>query len=195
MQSSVRARPAVRLHPAEEDRSIRFRNLLAETRQLQGRGRLPTWTVADQVRPNELFVAKDVTSGIFSFRRDVDSDGDEIPALEPDEPSDFQYSLWFTVDINVDPPEPQATVDLTAPCLVCPSLTLTHSQRRDSAVDLCSPSQRTRGSIVLQGSNSLIIPLRNPLDHRIRLDVEFQMLPGVAVRVKNVSFQHERCAA
>jgi hypothetical protein len=53
------------------------------------------------------------------FNRDVDSDGDEIPALEPDDPTDYQYSLWFTVDINVLPPDPQTTVDLAAPCLVC----------------------------------------------------------------------------
>ncbi|UJR33894.1 hypothetical protein I4U23_021314 [Adineta vaga] len=79
--------------------------------------------------------------------KDVDSDGDEIPALEPDEATDFQYSLWFTVDINVEPPDPQATVDLSAPCL---------------------------------GSNSLIIPLRNPLDHRIRLDIDYQSLPDVS---------------
>jgi hypothetical protein len=55
----------------------------------------------------------------FYLNRDIDSDGDEIPALEPDDPTDFQYSLWFTVDINVEPPDAQATVDLTAPCLVC----------------------------------------------------------------------------
>ncbi|CAF3695722.1 unnamed protein product [Adineta steineri] len=78
--------------------------------------------------------------------KDVDSDGDEIPALEPDQPTDFQYSLWFTIDIDVEPPNPQSTVDLTAPCL---------------------------------GSNSLIIPLKNPLDHPIRLDVEFETLPDV----------------
>ena len=55
----------------------------------------------------------------FYLNRDIDSDGDEIPALEPDDPMDFRYSLWFTVDINVQPPDPQTTVDLTAPCLVC----------------------------------------------------------------------------
>lgn len=53
------------------------------------------------------------------FNRDVDSDGDEIPSLEPEDPTDYQYSLWFTVDISVLPPDPQTTVDLTAPCLVC----------------------------------------------------------------------------
>ncbi|CAF5040629.1 unnamed protein product, partial [Rotaria sp. Silwood1] len=37
----------------------------------------------------------------------------------PDDPADFQYSLWFTVDINVQAPDAQTTVDLTAPCLVC----------------------------------------------------------------------------
>lgn len=52
------------------------------------------------------------------FNRDVDSDGDEIPALEPEDPTDYQYSLWFTVDINVQPPDAQASVDLAAPCLV-----------------------------------------------------------------------------
>ena len=55
----------------------------------------------------------------FYLNRDIDSDGDEIPPLEQDDPADFQYSLWFTVDINVQPPNPQTTVDLTAPCLVC----------------------------------------------------------------------------
>ncbi|CAF3347445.1 unnamed protein product [Rotaria sp. Silwood1] len=78
--------------------------------------------------------------------KDIDSDGDEIPPLEPDDPADFQYSLWFTVDINVQAPDAQTTVDLTAPCL---------------------------------GSNSLIIPLKNPLDHPIRLDVDLQTLPDV----------------
>lgn len=55
----------------------------------------------------------------FHLNRDVDSDGDEIPALEPDDPTDYQYSLWFTVDIHVLPPDPQTTVNLSAPCLVC----------------------------------------------------------------------------
>jgi len=55
----------------------------------------------------------------FLFNRDIDSDGDEIPALEPEDPTDYKYSLWFTVDINVEPPDPQTTVDLAAPCLVC----------------------------------------------------------------------------
>lgn len=50
--------------------------------------------------------------------KDVDSDGDEIPSLEPDDPSDYKYSLWFTVDINVEPPNPQTSVELKAPCLV-----------------------------------------------------------------------------
>lgn len=53
------------------------------------------------------------------FNRDVDSDGDEIPSLEPEDPTDYQYSLWFTVDISVQAPDPQTTVDLTSPCLVC----------------------------------------------------------------------------
>ena len=52
------------------------------------------------------------------WNRDVDSDGDEIPPLEPEDPADFKYSLWFTVDINVRAPDAQASVDLTAPCLV-----------------------------------------------------------------------------
>jgi hypothetical protein len=52
------------------------------------------------------------------FQRDIDSDGDEIPALEVDDPAEYQYSLWFTVDINVQAPNAQATVDLIAPCLV-----------------------------------------------------------------------------
>ncbi|CAF2209937.1 unnamed protein product [Rotaria magnacalcarata] len=78
--------------------------------------------------------------------KDVDSDGDEIPPLEPEDPTDFKYSLWFTVEINVQPPDAQKTVDLSAPCL---------------------------------GTNSLIIPLRNPLDHPIRLDVDFQTLHDV----------------
>ena len=55
----------------------------------------------------------------FHLHRDIDSDGDEIPPLEPEDQSDYQYSLWFTVDINVQPPNAQTTVDLTAPCLVC----------------------------------------------------------------------------
>ena len=52
------------------------------------------------------------------FHRDVDSDGDEIPPLEPDDPTDFQYSLWFTVEIDVQAPDAQAVVELAAPCLV-----------------------------------------------------------------------------
>lgn len=55
---------------------------------------------------------------LISSNRDVDSDGDEIPPLEPENPADFKYSLWFTVDINVQAPDAQASVDLVAPCLV-----------------------------------------------------------------------------
>ena len=68
--------------------------------------------------------------------RDVDSDGDEIPALEPEDPTDYQYSLWFTVDINVLPPDPQATVDLTAPCLVLPISKITCRVKVDSRVQI-----------------------------------------------------------
>ena len=61
---------------------------------------------------------KDNHAFVTAFYRDVDSDGDEIPPLEPDDPTDFQYSLWFTVEIDVQAPDAQAVVELTAPCLV-----------------------------------------------------------------------------
>ena len=42
---------------------------------------------------------------------------------------------------------------------------------------------RMSSSNLLKGSNSLVIPLRNPLDHPIRLIVDRQTLPDVIVRL------------
>lgn len=75
--------------------------------------------MADQVSSIVFFLFV-FSTFFFSFfiNRDIDSDGDEIPPLEADDPTDFQYSLWFTVDVHVQAPNPQASVNLTAPCLV-----------------------------------------------------------------------------
>lgn len=47
-------------------------------------------------------------------------------------------------------------------------------------------------SFSVKGSNSLVIPLRNPLDHSIRLAVDLQSLPDVIVRFHEKKIYRER---
>ena len=49
--------------------------------------------------------------------REVDSDGDEVDQLPPDDPLQG-YRVWYSVDVDVEPPPPQTTLAITCNCQV-----------------------------------------------------------------------------
>ena len=49
--------------------------------------------------------------------RDIDSDGEEMPTIDVDE-RPLNFTLWFSLNIKVNPPPPQTVVIIEANCLV-----------------------------------------------------------------------------
>ena len=60
---------------------------------------------------------------VVFFNREVDSDGDEVPDEEGEESAESLdgYRVWYAVEVFVDPPPPERTLQITCACQVSAS--------------------------------------------------------------------------
>ena len=57
-----------------------------------------------------------ISNDVFCIR-EVDSDGDEVDQLAPDDPLNG-YRVWYSVDVEVEPPPPQTSLTISCNCQV-----------------------------------------------------------------------------
>ncbi|XP_074645875.1 cilia and flagella-associated protein 47-like isoform X2 [Tubulanus polymorphus] len=112
---------------------------------------------------------------------EVDSDGDEIPTSD-DEESQDRYRVWYTVDLTVDPPEPERTIEITCACQKKAILAVGVNNPSDEEINL----EAKIDGRDLKGSNSIhLLP-------KTRGTYELTFSPTIIGKtVGNLTFFHE----